>query len=226
MLVFAWSSAQASEDSVFVKLQGDTVHVWNARARTNCCSHFVFDVSVTNDTLVVVERDTSSQFCYCDCYFDFSTSVVGLSPGSYVVKVYRNLHFWTDTTFFVGLTSFTIGTSASSFKIVYQYQSTCEGSPVKVERSDNLPDRFELEANYPNPFNPTTEFRYEMPEARWMTLKIYDVLGREVATVVNEVKQPGKYTVQWDAANAPSGVYWYRLQAGTFTQVKKMVLIR
>ncbi len=101
------------------------------------------------------------------------------------------------------------------------------GTPTSVEdgRAD-LPSVFELAQNYPNPFNPVTIINYQLPIVNWVTLKVYDVLGREVATLVNEVKQPGTYTVQFDAAGLASTVYFYRLQAGSFAETKKLLVLR
>jgi hypothetical protein len=80
--------------------------------------------------------------------------------------------------------------------------------------------------NYPNPFNPTTTISYRLPTAGFVTLKVFDVLGREVATLVNEVNAPGEHVVQLEANNLSSGVYYYRLSAGSSIQTKKMILIR
>jgi hypothetical protein len=95
-----------------------------------------------------------------------------------------------------------------------------------AEREPAVPMQFSLSQNYPNPFNPTTSIQYSVISTRHVSLKIYDLLGREVGTLVNEVMQPGTYTVQWNAVNNASGVYLYRLTAGDFVQVRKMVLIR
>ena len=89
-----------------------------------------------------------------------------------------------------------------------------------------VPGSFALHQNYPNPFNPTTNFGFRIVDFGFVSFKVYDVLGREVATLVNEVKQPGEYTVTWDAAREPSGIYFYKLAAGTYTDCKKMVLIK
>jgi len=89
-----------------------------------------------------------------------------------------------------------------------------------------VPDEFALSQNYPNPFNPSTTIRYELPHASRVSLKVYNTLGQEVATLVNETKSAGVYTVQFDAANLASGVYFYRLQAGDFVEVMKLVLLR
>ncbi len=89
-----------------------------------------------------------------------------------------------------------------------------------------VPDRFALGQNYPNPFNPTTVIWYQIPTAAHVRLAVFDVLGREVATLVNEGKDAGAYTVTWDASGVPSGVYFYRLNAGSFSETKKLLLLR
>ena len=89
-----------------------------------------------------------------------------------------------------------------------------------------VPKKFALAQNYPNPFNPTTNVRYAICDVSHVTLKVYDVLGREIATLVNEVKQPGEHSVRWDAGTQPSGVYIYKLTAGDFSEVRKMVLTK
>ena len=96
-----------------------------------------------------------------------------------------------------------------------------------IHRSaSHAPHRFSLEQNYPNPFNPVTELSFVIGHASFVTLRVYDVLGREVATIVNENLQPDEYTRKWDASNVSSGVYYYRLTAGTFADSKKLILLR
>jgi hypothetical protein len=89
-----------------------------------------------------------------------------------------------------------------------------------------LPGVFALRQNYPNPFNPKTTIVYEVASRQSVRLGVYDLLGREIATLVNETKSPGTYEVTWDASGQPSGVYFYRLSAGSFTESKKLVLLR
>jgi len=83
-----------------------------------------------------------------------------------------------------------------------------------------------LNNNFPNPFNPTTHITFVLPLTSHVSLKIFNLLGREVATMVNEEKKPGSYEVTWNAAGFPSGIYFYRLTAGSFTETKKLVLVR
>lgn len=101
------------------------------------------------------------------------------------------------------------------------------GSTTSVKESgENIPTKFSLSQNYPNPFNPTTTIEYSIPRASLVKMQVYDILGREVATLINEVKSAGTYTATFNAANIPSGVYFYRLQAGSFTETKKLILLR
>jgi len=85
---------------------------------------------------------------------------------------------------------------------------------------------FNLSQNYPNPFNPSTFITYEIGNTQFVTLKVYDILGSEITTLVNEHKMAGHYLVEFNGVGLTSGVYFYKLQAGAFIQIKKMVLIK
>jgi hypothetical protein len=89
-----------------------------------------------------------------------------------------------------------------------------------------LPIHYVLEQNYPNPFNPTTRITFCIPDNKLVTLKVFDLLGREIAVLVNGQKQAGIYSVEWNAVGFPSGIYFYCLQAGSFTETKKLVLLK
>jgi hypothetical protein len=89
-----------------------------------------------------------------------------------------------------------------------------------------IPEKYELYQNYPNPFNPTTSIRYSVPSVQNIKLIVYDIPGKEIATLVNGKQSPGVYEVTWDASQFPSGVYFYKFTAGDFSEVKKMVLIK
>ncbi len=93
-------------------------------------------------------------------------------------------------------------------------------------RGSGLPDDYQLSQNYPNPFNPTTTISYSIPNESFVTIKVYDILGREVETLVNEEKNAGNYNVNFNAGNLSSGIYFYRMQAGNFIQTKKLLLLK
>jgi hypothetical protein len=98
-------------------------------------------------------------------------------------------------------------------------------TPVREEAA-NVPSQSVLEQNYPNPFNPSTKIQFSIDNRQLAIVKVIDMLGREVATLVNEVKEPGTYTVEFRASSLASGVYFYRLQAGTYVETKKLLLLR
>jgi hypothetical protein len=90
----------------------------------------------------------------------------------------------------------------------------------------SIPKRYDLKQNYPNPFNPVTKINFELPKDGFVSLKIYDILGREIVTLVNEVRTAGYYSMDFDASTLSSGVYFYRMESGTFSNIKRMVLIK
>jgi len=98
---------------------------------------------------------------------------------------------------------------------------------VSVEDDNiNYPDEYSLLQNYPNPFNPTTTIKYEIPESKFVILAVYDILGREVAILVNEEKPAGSYEVVFTSSDLISGVYFYQLRAGNYIETKKMIILR
>jgi hypothetical protein len=100
------------------------------------------------------------------------------------------------------------------------------GTIVSVGAREEVPGEYALHQNYPNPFNPSTTIWYELPTAGNVKLTVFDMLGQIVATLVSERKQPGTYTVQFDGSGLATGVFFYRLQAGTYVETKKLLLIR
>jgi hypothetical protein len=92
--------------------------------------------------------------------------------------------------------------------------------------NEEVVENYAVEQNSPNPFNPSTIINYQVPNAGFVSLKVYDILGREVSTLVNEVKTQGKYSVRFDASNLISGVYIYQLKSNGFSSVKKMILTK
>jgi hypothetical protein len=113
------------------------------------------------------------------------------------------------------------GTNNDSVILVNQYTGINDNNKQK-----EIPNSYSLAQNYPNPFNPTTTINYQVQFSGQVTLKVYDILGREVAALVNEVKQAGSYSVTFDAGRLASGIYFYKLQSGSFVETKKMILLK
>jgi hypothetical protein len=98
--------------------------------------------------------------------------------------------------------------------------------PTNVENDKALPTEFNLAQNYPNPFNPSTSIKYQVSGISQVSLKVYDVVGNEVATLVNEFKPAGSYEIEFNASMYSSGIYFYKLQAGSFVETKKMMFLK
>ncbi|MBX2990979.1 MAG: T9SS type A sorting domain-containing protein [Bacteroidetes bacterium] len=115
------------------------------------------------------------------------------------------------------------GLQSTAIQALNLYNSFVLSTP---STENGVPSEFFLAQNYPNPFNPTTTITYQLPVVADVTLTVYDMLGREVATLVNGRRNAGNHSVQFDATGQASGVYFYKLQAGSFVQTKRMLLVR
>jgi hypothetical protein len=112
--------------------------------------------------------------------------------------------------------------STSEVNDLYNQVTSVENDAGK----NKIPSEFDLLQNYPNPFNPITTIKYSVPQSTKVVIKVFDVLGNKIETLVNEEKPVGTYELTWYAENLPSGIYFYRLQAGDFIETKKMVFIK
>ena len=101
-----------------------------------------------------------------------------------------------------------------------------EPSSIENEKTENTVLYYNLSQNYPNPFNPNTKIKYSVPQSSQVVIKIFDILGNEIETLVNEEKQTGTYEITWFATNLPSGIYFYQLRVGNFIKTKKMILLK
>ncbi|MBA4312239.1 MAG: hypothetical protein C0417_06385 [Chlorobiaceae bacterium] len=218
------SSVFAGPDSLFVEIKGDTVKIWNTDVYINCCCSLRVDVSLESDSITIIQVDTAKNWCRCICPFDLFTSINGLTPGTYYVNVYRYLPLGDST--FVGSLSFTIQNVSIPVISYTSYQSNCKEAVEVQGLGQDVRNYVALYQNYPNPFNPNTTIHFELPEESHVTLKIYDMLGREVATLVNDVRKVGSYKVAFDGTKLPGGIYFYKLMSGGFAQTKRLILIK
>jgi hypothetical protein len=121
-----------------------------------------------------------------------------------------------------------INADSFTFNGINSGSGTFSHSTSAVDNGGSLkpPKEFSLSQNYPNPFNPSTAISFNLPSRTFVSLRIYDALGREVSILVSEELSAGIYVQEWNASNLPSGVYFYRLQAGSFVNTKKLLLIK
>jgi hypothetical protein len=230
---------------------GDEVVIYIDLVNVSQAEQTVFVVRTLNE----LPSGWTTSLCFEYCYPDWvdsiaTTQTFGSTPLQPGETREVSVHFFTDNVPNTGHVQLQAGTLRNPNQriTVDLYASTFD--PTSVEDDFNLADNFILEQNYPNPFNPSTKISYTIPSVilssskddknlvapqlrqltdqndTYVTLKAFDVLGNEVATLVDEYKSAGSYEVNFDASkyNLPSGIYFYQLRAGSFTQTKSMLL--
>lgn len=204
------SGSVQAQDSVFVTINNDTVNIWNTGAYENCGFTVVFETIINNDTITIIEKDTLGVMVYCMCTFDFCAALTGLNPGNYYVEVYRQYYVYEpDTIYYVGSTDFTYNGPSSIFSELY-YQSECYNIQ-SITDQDVIPDNYLTIRNYPNPFNTNTTIRYSLPFPSFVSLKVYDILGKEITTLINDIQEGGSHVTYFDGSSLSSGIYFCRI---------------
>lgn len=190
--------------------------------------YYAIDNTATSGNVVI---NDAAGFTSADKWYALSNGVKSASAGvsdiSFVISggpysIPANQSINVAFAIAAGSTLQEVIDAISESKIKYQFITSVENSSLEK------PATYELNQNYPNPFNPSTVISYRLPEAGMVTLKVYDLLGREAATLVNSYQQAGSYNYQLSTNNyhLTSGVYFYRITAGTFSQVRKMILLK
>ncbi len=158
-------------------------------------------------------------------YFKVAGPISSWHLYGFNLSPYAGSHIFFAVNYFI-VDGGPLGTNSDNVWIDHFIITTDVPTSVEDRTNGERPSSFALSQNYPNPFNPSTTIGYQLPTASLVSLKMFDVLGRETATLVNEAKESGSYTVTFDASNLTSGVYYYRLSAGTFTETKKLLLLK
>lgn len=138
------------------------------------------------------------------------------NTGTGVVAFISSIYFFNQ------LTGWYVSGAGKIFHTTTGGQTLVSSSFTK----ETIPDEFKLFQNYPNPFNPSTNIKYEIPQDNFVSIKIYNLLGKEVMNLINDFKKAGRYDISFNGSNLASGVYYYKIKAGEFVQIRKMVLIK
>jgi hypothetical protein len=151
--------------------------------------------------------------------YQITNSVIG--SGGNIISNSNNIIVSTVGESFIGKSSNTINQNQIGFWYAYQQTTITD-----VEDEEIIPTVFKLEQNYPNPFNPSTKIKFAVPEKSNVLIKVYDILGSEVTTLVNKEMDAGWYENNFNAAGLSSGIYLFRMEAGSYMNTKKMILLR
>jgi hypothetical protein len=218
------------KDSLFTAVASDTINVWDIAACAYCSATFSIRVTLTADSLYVVQTDTAGQITTCDCLFNIRASISGLPRGTYWIVIYRDLlkqyGYASDRHIFIGSMQLSYQPSISQSLAWSTYQSECNPSSVR-SAALSAPQEFVLYQNYPNPFNPTTTVRFQTAKSEFVVIKLCDLLGHEVQTLWAHQTPPGLHAITFEPdGKMSSGTYFCRMNAGSFTQTIMMVLTR
>jgi hypothetical protein len=172
----------------------------------------IYEYAVDNSSSpVLVRRDGTNHF----------TTTVNDSVGKVLIR--RNDHI----SYIRGIVFYAGGGAGFRYKFVPRTNADFGTiTSVEIEQRPTMATTFALAQNYPNPFNPTTNIHYTLPKSEFVSVKIFNILGQEVQTLVSEQQTAGEYTVRFDASRLTTGVYFYQLHAGSFSEVRKMMLVK
>jgi|WetSurMetagenome_2_1015567.scaffolds.fasta_scaffold65922_2 plastocyanin len=203
-----------------------------------CVLVILFPMSILHSTTHVIQFGGALGIVYSPNTLNVSVGDTVQWEGDFT------MHPLSSTTIPAGATSFQNGTGNTfSYAVIiagtYNYQCDVHHSSgmigsftattitsVENKQSSLEPNAYQLKQNYPNPFNPTTTISFDLPIQSFVSLKVYNLIGQEVAAIVNEDMAAGSYSMTWNAASMPSGIYLYRLQTKSFTETRKLVLLK
>ncbi len=223
----SWGNETGQNNDRYVQLQAapkpgyswtvDTLSIWLAGGGT---SYVRARIYWSTDPLFIVQNELTPD---TGIALQHATNV-GIAQYTYPVNIsvsdgqslYFRVYPW-----------YTASPSTSKYLYTqYAYFSGTTSPTTAVKESPELPKTYSLLQNYPNPFNPSTVIEYQVPKSSFVKITVYNLLGNVVENLVNEQQSAGDYTVTFNAVNLPSGIYFYTINAGSFTQTKKMMLIK
>ncbi|MGE5796425.1 MAG: T9SS type A sorting domain-containing protein, partial [Ignavibacteria bacterium] len=245
-IIINYNFGTYTQDKVRARLQDVVTGALIDTTISGAGSITVTDPSVYNKLMLTMIYFTSipveltsfsASSSYKDIKLQWTTATETNNRGFSIERKSKNENSWKTVAFVNGRGTTTALTNYSYTDKnvpagIYNYrlkQTDFDGRfeySKTVEFEVNVPKKFALEQNYPNPFNPATIINYQIPQDGLVTLKIYDVLGREVKSLINEYKGAGRYEVKFDASSLSSGTYIYRLKANDFILSKKMLLVK
>lgn len=227
ILVILSSLHAQTTDSLTVKTIADTVVITNYGAVENCCAAFDFSIDWENDSTLVISEIDTGQICRCgDCTFDLELKMTNLAAGHYTAKVYRDALM--TPKIYIGEISFYFEPSQSpQHSFMYSgVQGPCYHITTYIDEDETTPDQFKLYDAYPNPFNSSVVIKYSIGIASHVVLSVFDIQGKEVKSIIDQVENAGIYKQKFDAGALSSGIYIVSLSTDQFSISKKIILIK
>jgi hypothetical protein len=209
---FVWALEMGANNTILAGTYGDGIYkstdgINFAKANTGLTSQYIYGITANADGKLYVSSWANGVYASTDGGDNWNTlGMTGYNVSS--ITVVPN-----SSSLFVGTANGAI------------YRNVADVTAVKADKQE-IPETFELMQNYPNPFNPSTTIKFNIAQAGHYSLKVYDILGKEVATLVNGELKAGKFSVRFDAARLATGIYVYQLMGEKINMVKKMAIIK
>ncbi|MBN8584231.1 MAG: T9SS type A sorting domain-containing protein [Ignavibacteria bacterium] len=223
---YTYSSQQAPSSMLLIKYSPAGTQLWvNKHDFAGNRADWLKDMKMDNADNIYLVADLTDYQAQQTSLVTAKFSSAGVMDwfiertGSNTSQSFRSIHILPDGTLITAGNTETAGVRKS---LLIKYGSTIGIEPV----SNEIPEKFSLSQNYPNPFNPATNIKMQIPKEGFVKLRVFDVTGKEVALLVNENLNAGEYKVDFNASGLTSGVYFYRIEAAGFTDVKKMILVK
>lgn len=188
-----------------VKISNDTAYVWDYNAWEQCAFQLDYTVDILDSVITITQIDTAEDMTTCYGYHNFVVPVVGLSEGQYRADIYRDC-LYEDVRFIKSI----------SFEYIIS----------SIGETNTILNEFQLHNAYPNPFNPSTKISYSILQKGFVSLKVYNLLGQIISTLVYCSQPSGNYEVEFVSGELPSGIYYYSLQFDKQIKTKKLILLK
>ena len=209
---------------IFIQTYADSVCFWDTEISATCGTSFKTIITVNNDSITILESDTSNHYYRCICNYDIGVTIFGLPAGSYSVYIYRGR--WGRDTAFIGSADFIIPQSNPLLFSCSTYSIDCYDIHSIPPGTAGIPHSFSIIGNYPNPFNTVTVIRYQIHKPGKVRLEIFDELGKSAAVLVDGEKAQGDYEITWNASDFSSGLYFCKLTLDSEIQAHKITLLK
>ncbi len=232
-LIIFLCSIYAQTGDPYANVNYDSVEIGILDMNRNCGALFVMNAQLNDSIFTITATDTGGLTLCGNCYFDVSITVGGLDPGNYSANIYSyDIYDWDaaletwirDTTFIGNVTFSIIETNIDTFNILSSYQSPC--TPAQSTSEETHPMEYILLNNHPNPFNNSTRIEFYLPTNEFIDISVYNVMGQKVSTLKQDFYSAGYHTINWNASQNPSGLFFILISTRTTTISKKVLYIK
>jgi len=213
---------------IYVETSNDSITIWNTNVWEHCALSIEFFIDISNDTITVIEHDTMPCWTTCVCRRNLSVTLTGLESGNYYVQIYRRysaIFMDNDSLYYIGSTNFNYNPISQLDYSESYYQSGCYYLNT-IEGEATIINNLQLVSIYPNPFNSATIVKYQIKGKTNINISIFDIHGKLIDVIKNNMQEPGYYELVWEPLNIPSGLYVFKISSNGKSQTQKALYLK